>query len=68
MPESSSFEMSTKRGSLRKVKGVQRGKNLEGTGRFDTSRLCTTAGNEIGYSEHWTLNPTATEDGGTSVG
>ena len=46
--------------------GIQRGKTKEGTEGADSFSLCKTTGSAVGYSYHRTLNPTATENGGTS--
>ena len=47
--------------------GIQRGKTEEGTEGADSFSLCKTTGSAVGYSNHRTLNPTATENGGTST-
>lgn len=47
--------------------GIQRGAAEEGAGWSHTSRLRKTTGNEISYSDHRTLNGTATQKGVTSV-
>ena len=47
--------------------GIQRGKTKEGTEGADSFSLCKTTGSAVGYSNHRTLNPTATENGGTSI-